>query len=61
MGKVTLLFDMPEKCVDCPCAGPGKTNNEVICRVKGQIVTVRDLKPSWCPLIFLDMGRWTRS
>lgn len=57
MGKAMLLFDMPEKCVDCPCAGPGKTNNEIICRAKGQIVTVSDSKPSWCPLIFLDMAR----
>lgn len=57
MSKAMLLIDIPEKCSDCPCAGPGKTNNELVCRSEGWSVTVRDSKPSWCPLIFLDMPR----
>lgn len=57
MSKAMMLIDMPKTCADCPCAGPGKSTNEIVCRTKGWIVATRDLKPSWCPLIFLDMPR----
>lgn len=57
MTKAMLLLDMPNSCIYCPCAGPGKTNNEIVCRAEGQLVSVSDRKPSWCPLIFLDMNR----
>ena len=53
MGKAILIIDMPNNCYECPCfmdAGWRCQNRLDIDE------DVNDGRPSWCPLIEVDMA-----